>query len=333
MDIDMDMYAHISSKNEDVREIFNLLCERIDAKKFTARSNSICLDGTSATGKSTILNKTEMYITKKFSNIPNIDTYPPSAIGCVYERYVESLLIDVLHLEDRSPLNPFDWRLMWFFMDTCNENCDLFREWDFNEICEFIKTDTDTLINWDPFKWMSNKIDTIAIINTNVKYVDNARRCRDYGSDRERSQWPFYTHIQNAYYKLRYGERCIDLNELYQKITDPAAAVTSATGFHTNSFNSKMENVYDGVAAFLKHCLLTKGDRRDHEELKQLYTHRIYEPNLMLPMSQDMATLNAETLVYRAKLRAHVNEIVDKVPFFESMSKLVPPSVTYDFKY
>lgn len=177
-----------------------------------SRSSSLCVDGTSATRKSTVLNDTGCIVHKiqRQTNAVDMDTYFPSAIGyACFGLCTQNC--DKPHLYDRSLLNPFEWRLLWAVMDDYvrrngnsrpNENSALW--------CSYRRLFEDLRESYH-YSYFRKRINALAIIDSNVARCDDARRRRGSGSDRERSDWLFYTPLQNLMYSTLYPNAVIDL--------------------------------------------------------------------------------------------------------------------------
>jgi hypothetical protein len=56
-----------------------------------------------------------------------------------------------------------------------------------------------------------SQVNDLILTNSNIDHVDILRTARAEGSDIERSNWKFYTPLQNLMYKTLYPEQCVDL--------------------------------------------------------------------------------------------------------------------------
>lgn len=174
--------------------------------------DSLCVDGTSATRKSTILSESGCIVHKiqRQTNAVDMDTYFPSAIG--YSCFgICTQNCDAPHLYDRSHLNPFEWRLLWAVMDDYVRRNGNSRPDEDSTLWRSYRRLFEDLRESYHYSYLRKRINALAIIDSNVARCDDARRRRDCGSDRERSDWLFYTPLQNLMYSTLYPNAMIDL--------------------------------------------------------------------------------------------------------------------------
>lgn len=229
----------------------------------TAATNTICLDGTSCTKKTSILMATGYRVTKVQQSHPthNPDTYFPSLIG-----YISAGLEDLCnvqpHYNDRSPLNVLDWYILWHAMDKFMRQFGNVRiDVDTNPghaefVDEFIGVFTKYRTVY--YRELLNKTVTcIAIIDTNVDRVDELRCRRNQGSDASRSKWRFYTQLQNIMYQTLYPDRYIDLawfddDSLYSTAT----VVCGVASFLNTILNLLIQKPSTQLVSFFPQCKL-----------------------------------------------------------------------------
>lgn len=189
----------------------------VDGVVSTATTNTICLDGTSCTKKSSILAMTGYRVTKVQQSHPtyNPDTYFPSLIGYV-SAGLEDMCLPQPHYNDRSPLNVLDWYILWHAMEKFlsrfgNVSIDAAQNQEHRAFVDEL-TDVFTKYRTVYYRQVMNKTVTcIALIDSNIERVDALRSCRNQGSDAYRSKWRFYTQLQNLMYQTLYPDRYIDL--------------------------------------------------------------------------------------------------------------------------
>lgn len=190
---------------------------KVDVSKLTANNYTLCVDGTSCTKKTSILKATNRYVSKNqhVNSNQNSDTYFPSMIGYICSG-INNLTCGGPHFEDRSPMNVLDWHFLWKIFDDYlktfgnlepkNNNLDMQ-----NKLLKY-KSIFNAYKNWYIYKMFSGQINTIALIDSNIGRCDSLRFARGENSDRERSQWKFYTAFQNLMYKELYEDLYIDLD-------------------------------------------------------------------------------------------------------------------------
>lgn len=162
----------------------------------------------------------------------------------MYGRIIQDLQTSVPHFNDRSPLNPIEWLTIWQSLDKFTKQTSKVEDQStYNEILTFLSNDVKTLQNWPNYKHYAQGVDTIAIIDTNRCDVERRLQQRGHKSDVERSELPFYVSFQNAFYKLRYENSCVDLAEFYD------------CGDETT-----LRRIQMVLAKFLEYSLMVKGD-------------------------------------------------------------------------
>lgn len=174
-----------------------------------ARTNVLCLDGTSCCYKSSILQKsniTPVLKVQKSTSFVNSNSYAPTMMGYIYSGTKEILEKSTKCLMDRSPLNVLEWYVLWKLM-----NIYFIRHGNTNPAdvqCSTFLTEFDMVFNYLKtsyyYKRIHSFLDVIAIINSDTEKCDAKRRFRNQGSDYERSNWLYYTYLQNRMYKLLY---------------------------------------------------------------------------------------------------------------------------------
>lgn len=133
--------------------------------------------------------------------------------------YISSGLMDqntgTPHFNDRSYLNPLEWKLLWKLMNDyvdrfgnqypCETNAEI------REALDSYRKAFRELKESYFYKFFRSHINAVALIDSNVERCDALRARRGEGSDVERSQWKFYTPLQNLMYKELYPDCYIDI--------------------------------------------------------------------------------------------------------------------------
>lgn len=266
-----------------------------------AKTNVLCVDGTSCCKKTSILNAIgilPVLKVQKYRNIVNTTTYGPSTLGYVCSGMIDILKATEFRLMDRSPLNVLEWHVLWKLIDkyvklfgnvTPNlkiEEHILF----FNEFDVIFKS----LKNSYFYDYFRQRLDTLAIIDSNIERCDNTHLKRSIGTDVERAGWKFYTFMQNRMYSVLYDY--IDISW----------------------FDGEVENQKDVIvilASEIKQLLFKFTKKAALKDWKQF----------KLPISivnVDLTLRNFHTFVYRSIVRNHVNMIVTR----QKQRLLQPPS-------
>lgn len=175
----------------------------------------LCVDGTSCCKKTSILAATgipDVLKVQKNRKFVNANSYAPSMLG-----YISTGILDIMSATepkfmDRSPLNVLEWHFLWKFMDKFytmfgnmlpdvendERHIDFFNE--FDRLFIDLKNYCYIYSRW---------LDVVCIIDSNIDRCDGARMRRNVGTDYERSNWKFYTFMQNRMYSVLH--KCIDL--------------------------------------------------------------------------------------------------------------------------
>lgn len=138
------------------------------------------------------------------------------------------------------------------------------------------------------YKKFRSQMNGIAIINTNTVMVD-MRRNRKEGTDKESSEWEFYTDLQNRMYKILYENLYIDLNWFLWR-------------------NIDLETIQKGVSIYLKFLLNDMPGKWTHENAQKYLS----QSHIKCPIQKnvDYTTLNMETHVNRTIGRIGCKTIV-----------------------
>lgn len=199
-----------------MNEIFNICESYVSRDAFRARCHTLCLDGTSSTGKTTILRRTGLPISKvqRSFNAVNVNTYFPSMIGYIAAG-INASNTGQRRINDRSFLNPLEWRVLWRVMDHWLRNYGN-RMPDLNDasMSAALKSYVGVFERLRGSYYYANlrrRFNVVALIDTNVERCDERRRRRNSGSDGERSNWMFYTYLQNLMYQTLYPMQHIDV--------------------------------------------------------------------------------------------------------------------------
>nr|WOJ45360.1 GrBNV_gp44-like protein [Apis mellifera nudivirus] len=199
------------------------------AKDVNESSLALCIDGTSATRKTTVLERTTLPVRKvqRFTTVCNSNTYYPSMIGYIAAGINQQNTGKGPHLNDRSYLNTLEWNILWRIMDdyvtrqgntdpldsatttaTANEEEEKNERY---ELMEGYRQAFRDLAASYHYRALRRKFRAIAFIDSNVTRCDEIRMRRNVGTDRERSLWQFYTPLQNLMYETLYPDAHIDL--------------------------------------------------------------------------------------------------------------------------
>lgn len=267
-----------------VSSIFEYCKLKVDISKLTAPNNRLCVDGTSACYKTSILNKLrqtyEYYKIQQNHNINNMNTYGLSVFG-----YIASGIIDQYNYAkptfmDRSPLNPLEWSTcIWTLMTQYANIIGNRNLYDGNPDDDaFIANAVDFIQKFcdlDFYKMFRSECNTIAIVNTNSDMVRSIQYTRGSNSDQERSSWVFYPMIQTLFYQHAYKNLYIDLNW----------------------FNgTAIETIIEGVANFLIYAINNKPGKWSADNQILLQVKRPYK-------KEDIATINMGAHVLRSTNR------------------------------
>jgi hypothetical protein len=272
----------------EIQEIINLCKTRVSIDEvLIANTHTICLDGTSATKKSSILNATGKKITKiqKIFNVINADTYFPSNIGYIAAGIVSQNQGEP-HFNDRSFLNVLEWNILWkiineyaWYMGNTNPENNA----DAKPLIEKYIRIFESLKESYFYKIMRSQINALAFIDSDVRRCDEVRMQRNTGSDLQRSRWKFYTYLQNLMYVTLYPNSYIDMAWFG---------------------NSDINNVRTGIACWLNE-LLAEAEKRFPRK------------NIIVPMRQfklpdikhDYTLGNFTTHVYRSMGRVKCKQL------------------------
>lgn len=278
-DVDNDCYDDAYRRLSAV--LLRTLCK--------AKTNVLCVDGTSCCKKTSILNAIgilPVLKVQKYRNFVNSTTYAPSAMGYVCAGMSDVLQATEFRVMDRSPLNVLEWHVLWKYIDKYvklfgNVAPDLKIEEHFTFFNEFdiiFKSLKDSYF----YDFFRQRLDTLAIIDSNIERCDNVLLRRSTGSDAERAGWKFYTFMQNRMY-------CI----LYEYID-------------ISWFDGVTENQKDVVAILaseLKQLLFKFTKNTEINDWKKF----------KLPISMvgvDLTLRNFHTFAYRSMIRNRANMIV-----------------------
>lgn len=284
--------------------IINICKDKLDVSQLIAKTSCLCIDGTSSCLKTTILQKLEQscYLVTKVQRTKsfiNANSFGPSMLGYICYGLTEQHSFAQPHFNDRSFLNTKEWNFLWTYIERFRMIDEINYE---EEITKFEK-DIDKFMNEYAYVAFRQQMNGIAIINTNSVMVDRMRRNRNEGSDRERSNWKFYTKLQNIFYAKIYANLYIDLNWFA---------------------GEPIDTIVESLVEVLKWVLHSKPGQWDPDIQKNY--HNI---SLKLPTPNiDLTVSNMETHVYRSFGRAiaHKAENVE-----EFMSNVIPIDVKYEF--
>lgn len=185
-------------------------------------TNILCVEGTSCVKKTSTLNSTNLPVvkTKNFATIINGNSYGPSMIAaaCAGEIYhIETSnkrdLDSTKCFFDRPSTNYMEWSILWQMFDLYvrefgNVKPDPKKQRSFFN--EFDKAFINLRNNYC-YDYFVSRINIVSVIDTNVERCDNARKLRNTGSDMERSNWKYYTTLQNRKERILHPFGYIDL--------------------------------------------------------------------------------------------------------------------------
>lgn len=281
------------------QEIIDLCKKQVNWSLFEGNNHTLCVDGTSCTKKSSILNATQRLCTKvsRLNNFQNTDTYFPSTIGYI-SRGILSLREGGPHFNDRSPLNVLDWAFLWRVLNEFLVTFGNVRPSVENEKhLDFIRTIVSMVHNFrDSYyrQMFSHQINCLVVIDSDLDRCDSLHRQRNESSDYERSQWRFYTFFQNLLYAELYPGKCIDL-ALFE--------------------NAPTDVVVEGIADF---CNMTL----DYLiESRQNTTPRPLPAGKLPTITCDYNLMNMETHIYRSIGRRGCKQAVG---IQEDLCKYIP---------
>lgn len=202
----------------EVTIILNELYEKLGKPK---KCNSVFLDGTSATGKSSIIASATNNCgieSNKVSRVSQITDTNSTGIGMFGYASLGLKLMRDSFIMDRSPLNCIEWNLLW----------GMFGEWvktfgnaeynPDNPDMKIVKTKFESLfrsmLNDPAYKLLRDRIYGFAVIDSDTMACDKRRARRGTGSDVRRSDFKVYTLFQNMMYTELYAptNNLIDIN-------------------------------------------------------------------------------------------------------------------------
>lgn len=276
-----------------------LCTERIDPAQFQSCSPALCLDGTSCTGKSSILNQTGLAVSKtsRTSPVKQVNTYPLATFGIVAEGIIDGYRLGVQFF-DRAPTNPLEWVVLWSLMQHAKQQPQPLG-W---KVLAQYRGVFDALADTEHYKLLRAHSNTVVIVDSDVARCDGRRMLRDQSSDVERSSWGYYTTLQNCMYQRLYPRTYIDLAWFG---------------------NTPMELVTGGIAAFLRgvqqNTLLARVQPTApyHEQLVKIQ-NSLSSPVVVPTGRQDLTSMNVSAHATRALLRnrVHNRSLVD---YFETI--------------
>lgn len=271
------------------QEIINICNAQIDRGQFNAPTHSLCVDGTSATKKTTILERTGEPVVKikRMTNVFDRNTYFPSMIG--YIAYgLNSQNRGVPHFYDRSHLNCLEWNVLWSVMDDYVRKVGNVRPISSDAriatLLDRYRKIFESLRDSYYYRRFRQQINVIAFVDSDVDRCNELRALRNQGSDQERSKWLFYTDLQNLMYRTLYPGAHIDMNW----------------------FNAPIETVVNGVSKWLVQTLreISANCRQSMKPVPLL-------PYKLPILDHDYTLSNMTTHVYRSIGRLACKKIKD----------------------
>lgn len=252
-------------------------------------SLTLCVDGTSATRKSTVLGLTGLEVRKvqRFATSRNTDTYFPSMIGYIASGINQQSTGELRKpkLNDRSYLNVLEWNLLWRMMDDYVQRMGNTDPWVTDggpKLMNEYRTAFKNLAASYHYRYLRQKFRSIAFIDSDVRRCDMIRMRRNEGNDRERSSWLFYTPMQNLMYETLY----------------PMAHVDLAWFSHIELGDDDRDLVVSALSVWVRrlaYCALNR------QELSDAYVpHRSFKLPSTIDPTKDYCLRNIEVHTYRA---------------------------------
>lgn len=269
------------------QEIINICDAQIDRDQFRAPTRSLCVDGTSATKKTTVLERTGQPVVKikRMTNVFDRNTYFPSMIG--YIAYgINSQNRGEPHFYDRSHLNCLEWNVLWRVMDDYVRKVGNVRpmlgDARIAALMDRYRKIFESLRESYYYRRFREQINAVAFVDSDVDRCNELRALRNQGSDQERSKWLFYTDLQNLMYRTLYPGAYIDMNW----------------------FNAPTDTVVNGVSKWLV------------QTLREISTTRATAAVPLMPyklpiLDHDYTLSNITTHVYRSLGRLACKKIKD----------------------
>lgn len=221
------------------QNVIDICKNNIDLSLLSGNNNTLCIDGTSCTKKSSILRATNRNVSKisQIHTFRNPDTYFPSLMGYICTG-MNTLTCGGPHFNDRSPLNVLDWNLLWlllndFLMKFSNVRPDINNE-AHTPVLELYKS---MILNYKEAYYrqmFAKKINCIVFVDSDLDRCDELHYMRGESSDKERASWKHYTFLQNLMYTELYPGLYIDM---------------------ANFGNAETNVIIEGVAEFLNQTL------------------------------------------------------------------------------
>lgn len=231
---------------------------------------------------------------QRLVNTRNVDTYFPSMIGYVTSGTI-SMCTGDYHVNDRSPLNCLEWRLLWRVMDeyvnrfgnihpdTLIEHGDVSIESYLNEVRAMFRALKGSYF-YDMFR---RDINALAIIDSCTNRCDMLHMRRNESSDMERASWKFYTYFQNLMYRELYEGTYIDLN-WFNHIND--------------------SSVVKGISHFIRFCM----DKLKEFNIGTTVINKFHFPEKLPSTSKiDYNLENMKTHVYRSIARVNCRLLME----------------------
>ncbi|KAE9522046.1 hypothetical protein AGLY_017566 [Aphis glycines] len=256
-----------------------------------AKTNVLCIDGTSCCKKTSILNTIGILPVLKvqnYRNIVNSTTFAASAMSYVCAGMIDVLKTAEPRFMDRSPLNVLEWNVLWKFIDkfivefgnvrpelTDGKQAAFFEE--FDDVFGALKSS----YFYDFFR---QRLDTVVIIDSNVARCDHTHMRRGEGTDLERANWKFYTFMQNRMYSVLYDH--VDI-----------AWFDGAGGSIDN------HGVVTLLAVWFKECLSKFPKRSGAWDMKK------FKLPVSVPVTVDLTLRNFHSFAYRAMIRERVKRV------------------------
>ena len=197
-----------------------------------ADSHTLCVDGTSATCKTTILGRVGVAVTKtqRSTNLPAVDTFWPTNLAYI-ARGLNQRNCGKPHVNDRTFANPLEWHILWRMFGDWVERVGNVRPSDVAPISILQPGRIELALTGDPpidrllgyrrqfellrktyyYRFFRDRTNALVIVDSDSRRCDERRAMRNEGSDVVRSGWQFYTELQNLMYSALYPEAVIDL--------------------------------------------------------------------------------------------------------------------------
>lgn len=222
----------------------SIICQDLIEKLgYPKQSYSVSVDGTSATGKTTLVNGVANLSGKRCTKVSREHAIKNTNSCGVSMLSYAMCGIKMMNIErivlDRSPLNCIEWFLLWTMLHQWNAKFGNMRFDESNKLhcdmLEYFKQMFKSLMNNATYKTLRSKFNGFSIIGSDWNACDFRRTRRNNGSDARRSTFKIYSFMQNVMYSELYPGQCIDID------------------WYTNTYNLK--DILEGISMYISMSL------------------------------------------------------------------------------